>query len=203
MTIQSVMGWALVLGVGLAAAVYAADAGEPLALLGAAGFVNLVLAAAAVSTRRALSAVAASRSRIESTTARYMGLIWLWGAAALITIYTLILQWREWPHFSAAFLGAGLLCLGFSALLGADARKGKEDPTLLKLGRYMAIAQLVGMIATMIGLLIDPGKVILATTKSDWAASGTFFLGALALAVVSAHALIDGGKTSTVSKTLA
>ncbi len=197
MSIHSVIAWTLVLGVGLAAVVYAADAREPLALLGAAGFVNLMLVAVALAQRRALSAVSASRSRVEATTARYMGLIWLWGAAALILVYNLVLQWREWPHFSAAFAVAGLLCLGFSAMLGADAAKGKEDPTLLRLGRYMAIGQLAGMIATMIGLAVDPDKEFLVTTDVDWAGNGIFLFGALALAIVSAHALIDGKKNSS------
>jgi hypothetical protein len=197
MSTHSVISWALILGLGLAGVVYAADAREPLALLGAAAVVNLLLVAVALSERRALSAASAARSKVESTTARYMGLIWLWGAAALILVYTLILQWREWPHFSAAFAIAGLLCLGFSALLGADAAKGKDDATLLKLGRYMAIGQLGGMVATMIGLAIDPDKEFLVTTDVDWAGNGIFLFGALALAIVSAHALIDGKKNSS------
>lgn len=197
MTTQSVIAWTLILGLGLAGAYYSAEAREPLGLLGAAALVNLLLVVVALSERRTLSAASEPRSRIESVTARYLGLIWLWGAAGLVLIYVFVLQWREWPHFSAAFAVAGLLCLGFSALLAKDADKGKDDPTLLTLGRYMAIAQLLGMIATMIGLAIDPDKEFFNTSEADWAGNGLFLFGALALALVSAHALIDGNKNSS------
>jgi hypothetical protein len=56
---------------------------------------------------------------------------------------------------------------------------------------------LIGMIATMAGLAIDPDKEFLHTVESDWAGNGLFLFGALALAIVSAHALIDGNKNSS------
>ena len=196
MSIQSMIGLGLLLALGLAGVVYSAREAEPLGLLGAAGFVNLVLAAVGIGERRSLGRAGAGRSAIESVTARAMGLIWLWGAAALVLVYNLVLSWREWTHFSAAFAAAGLISLGFSALLAKDAEKGKEDATLLRLGRYFAIAQLVGMIATLIGLAVDPDKEILYAVDSDWAGNGIFLFGALALALVSAYALIDRKKNS-------
>ncbi|WP_072396372.1 hypothetical protein [Hyphomicrobium sp. CS1GBMeth3] len=196
MTVYSIVGLALVLGLGLVGVLYSAGAAEPLGLLAAVAIVNLLLFAVAASERRSLRASGASRSLVESATARGMGLIWLWGAAALVLIYTTVLSWREWTHFSAAFAGAGLLCLGFSALLAKDARQGREDATLLRLGRYFAIAQLVGMIATLIGLVVDPDKEILYATDNDWAGNGIFLFGAVALALVSAYALIDARKDS-------
>lgn len=196
MTLYSIAGLALVLGLGLAGVVYCAGASEPLGLLAAAAVVNLLLVAVGISERRSLGAAGAAQSLIESRTARSMGLIWLWGAAALALIYTTVMSWREWTHFSAAFAGAGLLCLGFSALLAKDAKRGREDATLLRLGRYFATAQLVGMIATLIGLAVDPDKEILYATDNDWAGNGIFLFGALALALVSAYALIDGRRDS-------
>jgi hypothetical protein len=197
MTVQSIIAWGLVLALGLAAAFYSADAKEPYGLLGAAAFVNLLLAAVAIHERRSLIKAGAAASAIESLTARYMGFIWLWGAAALVLIYVFLISWREWPHFSAAFAGAGVLCLGFSALLAKDAARGRDDATMLRLGRYMAMAQLVGMIVTMAGLAVDPDKEVLFATDNDWAGNGLFLFGALALAIVSAHALIDGKKKSS------
>lgn len=196
MTSHSVIGLGLLLGLGLIAVVFSAQEKLPAGLLAAAGFVNLLLAAMGISERRSLLRSSASASRVESATARTMGLIWLWGAAALVLVYTLIISWREWPHFSAAFAGAGLLCLGFSALLAKDARQGRDDPTMLRLGRYLCIGQFVGMIVTMAGLVIDPDKEILHAVDADWAGNGIFLFGALALALVSAYALIDGKKDS-------
>ena len=154
------------------------------------------MAAIGVNERRSLRAAGAAPSRIESATARYLGLIWLWGAAALVLVYVLVLSWREWTNFSAAFAGAGALCLGFSALLAKDAAQGRDDATLLRLGRYLGIGLLVGMIATLAGLAIDPDKEILYAVDNDWAGNGIFLFGALALALVSAHALIDGKRNS-------
>lgn len=196
MTTQSIIAWTLVLGLGLAGVYFSADAKEPLGLLASAGFVNLLLAAVAINERRSLIGSGAAPSRVESVTARYMGLIWLWGAAALVLVYVLVLSWREWPHFAAAFAGAGVLALGFSALLAKDAAAGRDDATMLRLGRYLAIGQLVGMLATLAGLAIDPDKEILYPVDADWAGNGIFVFGALALAIVSAHALIDGKKNS-------
>lgn len=196
MTSHSIIGLGLVLGLALAGVVYAAGAIEPLGVLAASAFANLTLAAVGINARRALVAEGAAPSRVESATARYMGLLWLWGGAALILVYAFVLSWREWPHFSAAFVGVGLLSLGFSALLAKDAAQDRDDPTLLRIGRYLGIGQLVGMIATMAGLAIDPGKVFLAPTKNDWAANGIFLFGALALALVSAHAIFDGKRNS-------
>lgn len=197
MTIQSIIGWAIVLGLGLAAAVYSAEAQEPVALLATCAFVNLVIAAVGISERRALTRAGANRSLVEATTARYMGFAWLWGGAALILIYALVMYWREWSHFSAAFVGVGLLCLGFSWMLSKDAAQGKEDETLLKVGRYLGIALLVGMIVTMLGLWIDPNKEFLLTRKADWAGNAIFLFGALGLAIISAHALIDVRKKAS------
>lgn len=194
MTVHTIIGWGTLLGLGLAAAVYAAQAQEPVALLGTCALVNLLVAAVGVNERRRLSSAGANRSLVEATTARYMGMLWLWGGAALILIYVLVLYWREWSHFSAAFVGVGLLCFGFSWMLSKDAAQGREDETLLKIGRYLGIGQLVGMIATMIGLGIDPNKEFLLTRKADWAGNAIFLFGALGLAIVSAHALIDARK---------
>jgi hypothetical protein len=196
MSIHSAIAWGLILGLGLVAVVMSVKAGEPVGLLSAAAIVNGLIVAAGVSGRRALVASGASRSSIESLTARHMGLIWLWGAAALLLVYVFILSWREWPHFTAAFFLAGVLCLGFSSQLAKDAAKGRDDATMLKLGRYLGVGQLVGMLATIAGLAIDPDKELLATADADWAGNGILLFGALALAVVSAHALVDGKKFS-------
>jgi hypothetical protein len=101
-----------------------------------------------------------------------------------------VLVWREWWQF---FLGAGAasgVCLFFSAVLDKDARQGREDETMLKLGRTLAIVQLVGMLIAVLGLLID-GKMtrFLNPRYTDWAANNVFFFGALAVAAISANAL--------------
>jgi len=144
-------------------------------------------------------AIAASKSTavIGAINARYMGLVWLWGAVVLASTYTLVLEWKEWWQFlgaSAAFAG---LCLFFSTLLNKEPDADNEDTTLLKLSRNLAKVQLAGMIIAMVGLLID-GKMIRYQNPryTDWAANNVFFFGALALAIISYIAIRSHKKIS-------
>ena len=60
---------------------------------------------------------------------------------------------------------------------------------MLRIARYLAIVQLVGMVVTMLGLIIDGKMVRFLTLRfTDWAANNVFF-GALGIAVISAYAL--------------
>jgi hypothetical protein len=175
----------------LTAALRHADLAMAYAHMGIAAAAAIGFAAAAVRENLALRRSGAAKSAIASSTARHMGLIWVWGAVALAVTYaTGVLVWKEWWQFFLAFaVGAGL-CLYFSAALDKDARAGREDETMLRLGRYLAIVQLAGMVIAVLGLLID-GKMsrFLTPRYTDWAANDVFFFGALAVGVISANAL--------------
>ncbi len=121
----------------------------------------------------------------------------MWGSVALLLVYTFILKWHEWWHFCLGFALAGGLSLGFSILLGRDADAGREDETMLKLGRNLAIAQFVAMLVTIVGLIIDPDKEFLFIKEDDWAGNGIFLLGAIALALLSGHALLTARKPAS------
>jgi hypothetical protein len=153
--------------------------------------IAVLFALKAIQDTRAAVEAGASRSAVAANSARYMGLIWAWGALGLFATYGLgVLAWKEWLSFFLAFFGAAGLCLFFSATLQKDADAGKDDPTMLKIAHYLAIAQFGGMILTMIGLVID-GKMtrFLNPRFTDWAANNIFFFGALGLAAVSAYAI--------------
>src|SRR5262245_57750500 len=152
---------------------------------------SAVFAWAAIRSLRALAAESASRSPVAAQNAQAMGLVWSWGALALIGTYgTGLLVWKEWWQFAVAFAAAAGLCLGFSAVLHTDARKGEEDEAMLKLARTLAIVQLAGMVLVVAGLLAE-GKMtrFLNPRYTDWAANDIFLCGALALAVLSGYAL--------------
>ena len=120
-----------------------------------------------------------------------MGYVWVWGALGLLITYASgAAAWHEWLHFFLAFAVAGAAALFFANLLQRDGNAGKVDEAILKISRYLAYAQLFGMLAVMIGLLVD-GKMtrFLIPRHGDWAANNIFFFGALALAVISAYAL--------------
>jgi len=140
----------------------------------------------------------ASRSAVAASSARFMSYVWAWGALALLISYsTGIVEWHEWFHFFLAFAIAGAAAMFFAKLLQRDAEVGKDDETILKVSRYLGYAQLFGMLAVMIGLIID-GKMtrFLVPRHGDWAANNIFFFGALALAIISAYSLrVSANKT--------
>jgi hypothetical protein len=89
----------------------------------------------------------------------------------------------------------GAVSLFFAVTLKGGGAGHGGDETMLKLARYLAMAQLVGAAVVMVGLLVD-GKMWRFKTAAgqragweDWAANNIFFFGALALASISWLAL--------------
>lgn len=162
-----------------------------------AASMSVFFALTAISDTRKLVNSDASRSAVSASSARYMGYVWVWGALALLISYGFgIVEWHEWWHFFLAFAIAGAAALFFAKLLQRDAEQGKDDETILKVSRYLGYVQFFGMLAVMLGLIID-GKMtrFLVPRHGDWAANNIFFFGALALAAISAYALkVRSGK---------
>jgi hypothetical protein len=159
--------------------------------MGVAAIVAAVFFMSFARTNMALRAESAGESRIAANTSRYLGLVWAWGALVLASTYgTGVLPWREWPTFLVACVLLSGLCLFFAATLEKDARAGRDDAAMLKLGRILAIVLLVSMLATMAGLLID-GKMsrFLTPRFTDWAANNVFFFGAMSMAMITGYAL--------------
>lgn len=187
----SLIVWMLTLTLSLCAIVISAAAGRPEVHMAMTGLVSLVCAVLAIRENKGLRAAGASSSSIAASTARYMGLIWVWGAIGLLMTYFFILtEWKEWWQFFLAFAVVAILCLFFAATLGRDAESGTDDQTMLRLGRALTWGQLIGMLITVAGLLIDPDKSFLNVSHPDWAANNIFFFGALALAAISASAIL-------------
>ncbi len=166
--------------------VHMAYAHMALAALVAAGF-----AASFFKANAAMRAAGARQSAIAATTSRHVGYVWGWGAACLLTVYaTGVLSWREWLHFSVAAVVLSAASLIFAGMLQRDADAGRDDAALLKLGNLLAKIMLVGMIAAIVGFLID-GKMVrfLNPRFTDWAANNVFFFGAISLAAITGYAL--------------
>jgi hypothetical protein len=156
-----------------------------------AAAVSLVFAAMAIRECRSMLGSGAAPFEVAGNNARGMGMVWAWGALTLVITYgTGLLAWKEWWHFFIAFTVAAALCLLFYAALKRSVRFGLQDETTLRWARYLAMIQLVGMIVVMLGLLIDGKMVRFHNPRyTDWAANNIFFFGALALALISGHAL--------------
>jgi hypothetical protein len=186
------VGWIFALALGLGAAITTALAKQPVAHMAVAALVAALYAARGILVHRAETAAGASRSAIAATNSASMALVWLWGGLAVFIAYAVAITWKEWWHFSVAFIAVGLISLGFAAMMARDAAAGKEDAVMLKLARNLTWLQLVGMVATMVGLLVDPDKrfLVIRDGTEDWAANSIFWFGAAALFVLSAYALL-------------
>lgn len=205
---NSQIAWFVLLLAGIAAVVVTAQTGRTDLHLGAAALVAAIYTIRGLMLHRANEAAGASRSLHDtgrrslqdtgrrslqaSSNASSMALVWLWGGLSCAIIYASFLTWREWWQFALAFTAVGAISYGFAHLMAKDAAAGKDDATMLKLARNLAWLQLVGMIVTMAGLMIDPDKRFLSVKEGweDWAANSIFFCGAAALFVLSLHALI-------------
>ena len=184
--------WMISLAVGLAIIVLSGAVGDVTIHTVAAALISLSMAAMAVTENRQQRKAGASENVVAASTARYMGLVWVWGALSLFTTYYFILSWKEWLVFTGAFAVIGALCLFFAATLDRDEAAGRTDETLQKLAKYLSIGQLFGMVIVMLGLIIDGKFPVTAEGNpgwQDWAANNIFFFGALSVALITANAL--------------
>lgn len=156
----------------------------------ASGAVSVAFALTAIREQAALRAAGASRSALGSSTARNAGLVWAWGALGIFVTYVFILEnkWPEWWHFFLGFSIAAIASIVFSNMLDRDAAAGRDDEAVMKVGRALVIAQLIGVILGIVSMFID-GKFPRETSYADWAGCNIFFFGALAIAAISLDAL--------------
>ncbi len=182
--------WVSILTIGICAIILAAGSGVAHYFMAVTALISFAIAAIGLREIISLDKANASLSAVSAATARYMGLVYAWGALALFATYYFILpEWREWPVFCGALAVVAVVSLFFAVTMSNDVARGKDDPTLLRIGRILTIVQFSGTVAAVIGLMIDPDKQFLNTAKLDWAAQTVFLFGAIALAAISAAAL--------------
>ncbi len=194
--------WMIVLTLCTSAIILSAAVGEPSIVMMMSAGVSFGIAVIAIREIRALEAAGASRRILNSAVARFMGLVWTWGALGLVVSYGLVLSnnWPNWFAYFVAFAAAGVLCLFYSSTLDRDEALKRDDETLVNLSRPIMIGQLVAMLGTMAWLALSPSKSLLSTAQPDWVANNIFFGGAIALIAICSYALLFD-KTETSSKT--
>ncbi len=188
----SLVIWMTAFTIGTCVTVLSAATGNHGLHLGVTALVTLSIAIVAVQTHRQQMAQNATRSALAATTSRYIGLVWIWAACAILVTYEFILTWRETWQFVIGLTIIGALCIGLAIMFDRDAETGKEDETMLSLGRTLNLLQMFGMLMAVIGLVADNKFTMtaLGPVRSDWAANNIFFFGAIAVALIGAHALI-------------
>lgn len=180
----------IMLVVAIAATVAAATFADPFYHVVAAALVSLYAFITAFGDNSALRNNGAIKSAIAAATARHFAWVWLWGGLAILLTYTLIIdrRWPEWWQFAAGFTLAGVMSLFFARGLARDASAGKADEGMLKAGRWLTIAQMVGVIAALATMFIE-GKYPRSTSYADWAGINIFMFGGLAIVLISINAL--------------
>lgn len=184
------MGWLVALTISVCATVITAATGNQTLHMATTAIVCLAVALLAVREHSTLLAANASRNALGASTARYCGLIWAWGALAILLPYAFILEskWPEWWQFFLGFVVAAAASLMFAAMLERDDASDKVDEGMMKIGRGLVLLQLVGMIGAVVSLFVD-GKFPRPVTYADWAGCNVFFFGALGVMAISANAL--------------
>jgi hypothetical protein len=194
----AMVAWMLAIGLSVAALVITAAARPgnvemAYAHLAIAGGTNIFFALTAIRELGASALAGDGRRVLAAKSARYMGLVWTWAALVIFVTYgTGVLNWKEWPAHLVGMVGVAGVCLAIARVLDKPGAKGDSDndELLLTLVRYLAIAQLVGMVALMIGFMIDGQmKRFLVERFTDWPAKNVMFFGAMALAAISGAAL--------------
>lgn len=183
-------GWTLALVGSVLAIALIAAAGDATLHLAAAGLIALLLTVSAVRENWILASAGASKNVVAASTARNNGLIWAWGALAILLTYMVVLE-RRWPEWWQFFLGFGLFAVGSMAYASAmtrDEAAGRVDPAIQKVGRGLIIAQVAGVIAALISMFVD-GKFPRDIRYPDWAGCNIFFFGGVAILIVSLNAL--------------
>jgi hypothetical protein len=176
----SLIGWLFGLAVAACATVLTAALLDPKFHIAACAIVALAITLLAVRDHQQLINDGAPTSAKAGSTARYLGLVWAWGALSILAIYLFVLEkvWPEWWQFSIAF----------STMLDRDRAAGRSDPILVKVGRILVQVQVAGMAVGIISLFVDH-KFPRDVTHADWAGNNILFFGALAIAAISLDAL--------------
>lgn len=189
----SMIIWGIAFAISLAAMLVTAGARLPMAHLSLALLICLGIAFVALLENQKLRSEGAQRAVVAATTARNMGFIYIWGAGVIALTYISLLSWHEWWHWLAGFAVVGTACVFYANTLTRDTEAGREDATMLKIGKILTWIQLIGMSAAIVGMLVD-GKLsrYVDPKHQDWAAQNIFFAGAVGLAILSAYALWAG-----------
>ena len=186
----SMLIWGLAFALGLSGMLLTTGAHMPLAHFTLGVLICLGIAFVAILENQKLRQDGASKSEIAASTARSMGFIYIWAATVIALTYLTLLSWHEWWHWFLGLALVGVACVFYSNILSRDVAEGRVDETMLSIGNKLTWIQLIGMLATIAGMLIDGKLTRYKNPKMlDWAAQNTFFVGAIGLAVLSAYAL--------------
>jgi hypothetical protein len=114
-------------------------------------------------------------------------LVYAWGAAAVLAIYSLSgLNWRHWWQYGAAMALVSIGVFIYAHLL-TDEHGAYRTPKALNALMGLTVVQGLA-VSVVIVYLVGWGKLV--TQRSDWAANYVFVTGSVTLAVLSAISVL-------------
>ena len=124
-------------------------------------------------------------ARVAGVNARLMGTTYVWGAIALMAIYSLTqLRWQHGWQYALGMACLGVVSFVFAVLL--EKKDARQLPALLNVAKLLTIIQAAGATLGLV-YLIGSGKM--ASLRPDWAANHIFLFGGLAIAFLSDFSL--------------
>ena len=123
-----------------------------------------------------------------ATNAGYLGFNWLWMSLAIIVLHLPKIRLDGAMGFATGGLAAATLCLCFARLIEkAAAEQPERIESFLRLAGFMALVQLIGAFVTLTVLIAHS---VNASARFDWPSLNVIAFSTVALAIISARALL-------------
>ncbi len=117
--------------------------------------------------------------------ARLMGVCYVWGAVALMAVYSLTqLRWQHGWQYALGMALFGVTGFAFAAKLKREDLN--QYDLVFRLARFLTILQGIGATLGLI-FLIGTGKM--SSLQDDWAANHVFLFGGIAIVLLSVFSL--------------
>jgi hypothetical protein len=199
---MSNMTWVVVLTLSTCAIIFSAAMAEPKTFLALTALVSLAISLTAIREFYGLEDAGAPKRVMNSSIARYMGLVWCWAAMCMMVSYNLTLAgtWTEWWKYFLVFAFMATGCMFYSTLLEREEAVASTDEKIIGLFRPFATAQMAAIVIAMGWLTLDRKAPLMSTASPDWLANIIFFGGAIALTAISSYALLRDPATKGWSK---
>jgi hypothetical protein len=127
--------------------------------------------------------------QLMATNARYQGCNWLWMSLAILAMRLPGLAFNGATNYALGGLAASTLCLCAASLIrGALVKHPERIENLLRITGFLALSQLVGAAVIIVGLI---GHSMEAGARVDWPSLNVIAFSTVALAVISARALLS------------
>ena len=198
MSLQPLIPWLIgSLVISVVAMVAGVSYGEPLLAVAAAALFSAMVLVAGYLVNRPVWSLDPAQAQDDDASnaarrnARLMTIAFAWGAVAMFAVYTLSeLRWYHAWQYGLAMALLGVFTFGYGLMIGGM-RNTERRAMLLRSGGMLTLVQGIAAVGGLL-FLLQSGKLLLM--RSDWPANLIFLFGGIAIAGLSAIAVITQRK---------